>query len=332
MFIFIVILTLICLISICYVFKCIGYIPFLQYFGSELDLNVERIKVSRNFNGNEYIKNLIMLSITPIISYIAYIYMSITKEKRWKILFIVLLILNLLALTYNFEKSPIIYYLLFFYIIKVILGKNFEFKKIIPIVCIFIIIIFLLYRIVIGYTGPLISLKHGPVSRIILTQVATLFLHVDAFPNQIEYLEGHSFPKILVPFLGEGDYDIRSGRLVVELYNTYTVRKGIAGVMNTLFVGEAYANFGIIGVVIAPFIAGIIFSAILAWFIKSKKTIINIAIYIQAFASFIGVLQGGFVEFFYNIKFIEIILLMCLIKFIINPQKYIGKIWINKAR
>jgi len=325
MFICMVILTLICLMSIMYVFKCIGYMPFLKYFDSSMNLDIERIKVSRNFNGNEYIKNLIMLTITPLISYITYIYMSITKEKRWKILFIVLLILNLLALTYNFEKAPFIYYLLFFYIIKVILGGTFKFQKIIPIICICIIIVFILYRGIFGYRGPLISVSSGPVSRILITQVATLFLHIDAFPDRIEYIGGHSFPKVLVPFLGEGDYDIRSARLVMELYNRQAVKKGTAGVMNALFVGEAYANFGIVGVLIAPILLGIIFSAIIAWFIKSKKNPINIVIYVQAFSLFTGALQGGFVEFFYNIKFIEIIILMCLINFAIKKCEFLWR-------
>ena len=40
--------------------------------------------------------------------------MKVTKEKRWRILFILLLFMSVLALTYNFEKSTIIYYFIFY--------------------------------------------------------------------------------------------------------------------------------------------------------------------------------------------------------------------------
>lgn len=319
------ILAIVCTMSIIYVFICIKYIPLFQYFNSDMDLAVERINVSRKFSGNEYIKNLIMLLITPIISYISYIYMRLTKEKKWKILFAILLISSILAITYNFEKAPIIYYFLFFFIIEVMMGNTFDFKKIIPVILITAIIVLILYKIVMGYTGPIFSLSSGPMSRILITQVATLFLHVDAFPENTEYLYGRSFPKELVGFLGEGNYDVRSGRLVMELYSKSSVEKGTAGVMNTLFVGEAYANFGIIGVIVAPIIAGIFFSTILAWFLKSKKNPLNMVIYLETFIIFKDVLQGGFVDFFYNIKFLVMLLMMIgIIKII----KY-DKLWIK---
>lgn len=330
-FICLVILSIICLVSIIYVFCCIKYVPILQYFNSDVDLAVERINVSRNFDGNQYVKNLIMLLITPIISYIAYIYMRTTKEKKWKLLFAFLFILSILALTYNFEKSPSLYYLIFFFVIEIMLGNTFKLKTVIPIICTCAIIVLILYKVVLGYTGPLFSLSSGPMGRILITQVSTLFLHIDAFPENVEYLGGHSFPKILFGlFGGNGEYDVRSGRTVMELYAKSTVENGTAGVMNTLFVGEAYANFGIIGVIISPIIVGIIFSAILAWFLKSKKKPINMVIYLELFIIFKDVLQGGFVDFFYNIKCVVMLVMLVGIMKIIDCDKIWEKVRIPK--
>ncbi len=56
-----------------------------------------------------------MLMITPLLSYIAYIYMRTTKENKWKVLFGASFILNFFFVkTYNFEKSTnYILYMLF---------------------------------------------------------------------------------------------------------------------------------------------------------------------------------------------------------------------------
>ena len=42
--------------------------------------------------------------------------------------------------------------------------------------------VILFYYLLFGYNDTFLSLSHGPISRILITQVATLFLHFDAFP------------------------------------------------------------------------------------------------------------------------------------------------------
>ena len=331
LYICLLVLIIICLISIIYVFTNIGYIPILQYFNSDIDLAKERINISRNFDGNQYIKNLIMLLITPIVSYIIYIYMRATKDKKWKVLFGISFLLSILAITYNFEKSPILYYLLFFFVIEIMLGNTFKLKSFIPILCVCVVIILILYKFVFGYEGPIFSLSSGPIGRVLITQVSTLFLHVDAFPEHIPYLNGHSFPEIMTGFMGDGAYDVRSGRAIMEVYSKSSVENGTAGVMNTIFAGEAYANFGIAGIIIAPVFVGLIFSAILAWFLKSRKTPLNMIIYLESFIIFKDVLQGGLVDFFYNIKFLVMIIMMVGLIHIIKCDKIWSKIKIPKA-
>ena len=96
----------------------------------------------------------------------------------------------------------------------------------------------------------------------------------------------------------------------MELYNPAAVENGTAGVMSTVFIGEAYANFGYAGVIIAPIIVGIIFSAILCVYIKSNKTPLNIVLYLECFITFTTVLNAGFVDFFYNVQFFVILIVI----------------------
>ena len=303
-FILVTIALVICLLAMIYVFYCIGYVPFLKYFDSNFDYATERININRNFDGNVYIKNIIMVFLTPLLSYIAYIYMRTTKEKKWIILFIISFILSIIVKTYDFSKGPIIYYICFFFVIEVMLGKTLNLKKIIPYLVIAVILVLVLYYIVMGYNGTIFSLTNGPVSRVIMSQAGALLLHFDAFPDKIDYLSGHSFPPFTKIFFGDGEYDVRSGRSVMEIYFPENVENGTAGVMSSVFLGEAYANFGFVGVAISPIIVGLIFSVILCVYLKSKKTPLNIILYLECFIIFTTVLNAGFIDFFYNIQFI----------------------------
>ena len=309
-FILVTIGLIICFIATIYVFYCIGYIPTLKLFDSNFDFATARINSSRFFDGNIYVKNIIMLIITPLLSYVAYIYMKTTKENKWKILFVLSFILSIIVKTYDFSKSPVIYYICFFFIIEILLGKTFKLRKIIPYITIAVIIIIIFYTVIMGYEGKLFSLSSGPIARIIMGQASTLFLHFQAFPNQIDYLGGHSFPPFTKVLFGEGEYDIRSGRSVMELYNPTAVENGTAGVMSTVFIGEAYANFGYIGLFIAPIIVGMIFSSILCLYLKSKKTPLNMVLYLECFITFTTVLNAGFIDFFYNIQFFVILIVI----------------------
>lgn len=331
-FILVSIGLVICLVATIYVFYCIGYVPLFKFFDNSFDFATERINSGRNFSGNQYIKNIIMLIITPLLSYISYIYMRTTSEKKWKILFGILFILCVFIKTYDFEKAPIIYYVCFFFIIEVMLGKTAKLKKIIPYVIIACILVVVMYITVGGYTGTIFTLSSGPLSRLMITQAGTLMLHFDAYPNQIPYLNGHSFPPFTKVLFGDGEYDIRSGGEIMQLYNPTAVENGTAGVMSTMFMGEAYANFGFIGVAIAPIIVGIVFSSILCIYLKSKKTPLNIILYLECFIIFTNVLQAGFIDFFYNINFLVVIIVIYGIKILAGKMYKISNLKIMEKK
>lgn len=319
-YILVIIATIICLISIIYVFYNIGYISFFKLFDRNFNFSEERISIGRNFKGNQYIKNIIMLGITPILSHIAYIYMRTTKQKKWIILFAILFIVNIFVKTYDFSKAPLIYYVCFFFIIEVLLGKTSSFKKIIPFVVSAIVLLVILYITVGNYKDNFISLSNGPLSRAVVTQAGTLFLHFDAFPNKSEFLKGHSFPPLTKILFGEGEYDIRSGRKVMEIYNSDAIENGTAGVMSTMFIGEAYANFGYLGIIISPIIVGFIVSTILCVYLKSQKTPLNMILYLECFIIFSTVLQAGFVDLFYNISFLIVLIVIFGIKVLTSDK------------
>lgn len=316
-FICVLIGLIISLLSTIYVFKCIGYVPLFKYFDNNFNFSTARIENSRNFIGNEYIKNIFMVLLTPLYSYISYIYYKTSNEKKWKILFIISFVLSIFTKTYNFEKAPLIYFVCYFFLIKVLLGETSKLKRILPFVLSAVILIIGSYIIIGNYQGNILTLSSGPLSRIIMTQAGTLLLHFDAFPVYINYLYGSSFSKVFALIFGTGKvFGVRSGRLLMEYYNKNAILNGTGGVMSTMFLGEAYANFGIYGILFSPILVGIIFSSIFCIYLKNKKTPLNMVLYIECLIIFTTVLQAGFVDFIYNISFVVIFLVVFAIKFI----------------
>lgn len=283
-----------------YVFKCIGYFPLKRLWstgGSELSVN--RIEITRAFRGNVYIRNIIMLTVTPLISYIAYLYMRITKQWKWRFLFALLFLYSVIAKTYNYEKSPVIWYLFYFYILEILLGNKKVIKWLVGIGTAGILIILWFYYGVFGYEGSIFTLSNGPVSRLLITQAATLFLHVQAFPELSPYLEGASMSRLWGKILGLSSSGVRSGRVVMELFNPTGVKNGTAGVMNTFFIGEAYANWGMPGTLLAPVYVGFLYSVVTCCFLKQRKTPLVIGMYLIVFVNFSQILLGGFTDYLY---------------------------------
>ena len=314
-FVIMVFLTFLGIAATAYVFKCIGYIPLLKMFETGFDSATARIEIGRNFEGNSYIKNLVVSLLTPLLSYISYIYFRSTKKAKWFVLFSIQAILCVFIKTYDFSKSPILYYLIGFYLIETALGTV---KSLKPIVFLGILvggIIFVQYGGINGVSNYL-TIYSGPIGRILMTQIATLFLHVQAFPGQVDFLDGASLPTILARVIGSPSSWERSGRVVMELYNPAGVKAGTAGVMNTIFVGEAYANWGYVGVLIAPIIVAFVLSAVFNYAVSAPKNPFNLTLYLALFQTLTSSLQGGFVDFLYSSSVIVMIIFIKGIAFL----------------
>ncbi len=305
-------LIIICTLSTMYVFLHLGYIPVVSMLKGG-NLNALRQSGNRNFSGNQYVKNLIMATLTPFVSYFTFIYYKITKSKTWKMLFYYMVILSVVVLTYDFSKSPIITYLMGLYLIEVMLGNVTNEEKIRKLVLTTIILILFFYLVMMRVEkSSLLSIYSGPMGRIFFTQIATLFLHVDAFPMKSPFLNGASFNGWM-SFLIPNAANIRSGRVVMSIYNAQGVETNTAGVMNTLFVGEAYANYGIIGVIIAPIVFGIVIGFFAYMLPALKKRPTSILLYVQLTLQFTLIIEGGFVDIFYSASTIFLVLVTIML-------------------
>lgn len=308
-------LILLCLCAIIYVTATIGYIPVIEVFKENADVNVLAQASNRNFHGNVYIKNIIMIWMPPYLSYYAYIKMRSTGLKSWKRIFAVLFAMSVFVVTYDLSKAPIINYFLGLYLIDVMIGKIKNRKRFLIFVLLGAAIILMYYVIMLDAKHSILSIYTGPAGRIIFSQIATLFLHVQLFPAYHPYLCGASFVRWF-QFVFPAASGMRSGRVVMAAFNPEGIEENTAGVMNTIFVGEAYANFGMAGVIVAPIIFGVVIGIAAYMLPKLKKTPVTVLLYVEMTLMFITIVEGGFVDIFYNAIFIIAIGLALLLELV----------------
>mgnify|MGYP001499111706 CR=1 FL=1 len=313
-------LSVISLLAILYTFWKTSYIPIIELLkGNEEFSPAElRILAQRNFEGNVLIRNIFAIALTPLLSLIAYVYSVRTKLVKWKLLFLVLFAGSVMINIYDLAKAPIFFYLLMFVLLRLYIGESrFTLKKLTLWGIIGFVMLVAMYIVIQGASDikTFLSFNSGPIGRLILAQISPTFLHLDLFGETLPYLKGRSMPSI---FLNLFDLEqIRSARLIMTTVFPEKVEAGTAGVLNTLFIAEAYANFGYTGIVFATFYVAVLVQIVYIIFLRLPKNPIFLSLYIYFSINIPRTLVGGFSDFLFNpIWFLLTFLLVGILLFI----------------
>jgi len=307
-----VFLTLLCFIAILYTFYTLRQIPLMAVISgaSAEELSITRVTTYRGFQGNIYLRNIVAVGFTPILSYIAIGYSLMYKTLKWKTLSFALVSLAFIVVTYDLSKAPLINYLLGIVFLLVLAGKL-KRKHVLLIGGGLFLLIIIMYVLLGHVTDPrlLFAWNTGPIGRIILGQVTSLFYHFRIFPDMHPFLHGASLPALFLKMMGSSIEHKTSARLVMEIVNPAGIASGSAGVMNTLFVAEAYANWGWPGLVLAPFWVGLVIQTIYIFFLRSRKTPVLLGLFAFLAYKIPSMVTGGFIGFVYNPGMLAIVLL-----------------------
>lgn len=315
-------LSLISIASVAYTFITIGTIPLTSVFSgrSTLFLSILRNEVGREFAGVALIKDLFAITFTPIMSYTAYAYYKKTGLFSDHLWFIVMFLFSILILTYNLAKAPVIFYLLGFMFFNILMNKEISRRTLLVIFGSIIFLLITMYILLFSGDINFFNIASGPLGRVFFTQSAGLYLTIDSFPNFHGFLGFNSFSNLLSILMGEQHLE-RSARLLQDIYNHSSFLDGSAGVMNSLFVAEAYANFGILGVFLSPIYVGFVIQNFYIILLKLKKTPLFIAIF--TYFSLRSIVNGGFNDFIYNpLMSILIIITIAIVLFSAFLKKY----------
>src|SRR5690625_1705357 len=281
-----------------YTFWVIGYYPFAKAFTSSAsELGAIRFTATREFAGNVYVRNTFALTMTPVLAYAWVVYYKLSRSPADLVAMIVTLFFATSILYYNFEKSPLLWFVLSFVFLTYYLYGRLNVRYAAWSAVVVAVFIATLYIWAGVSPEELISYNTGPVGRVILVQSAGLFASFDVFPDQHSFIGFASISRLLSEVVGF-EYVERSARIVMMLYNPWGIEAGTAGVMNTIFIGEAWANFGIIGILLSPLWVGFLLQTLNIFFLKSPKN----PVYLAFFVSFSvgGSVTGGVNDYLYS--------------------------------
>lgn len=310
------ILSVISVFSVLYVMASLKSIPIAGIFQglAAEELARMRIQASREFSGNEYVKNIFALGLTPILSYVAFTYYKMTKTKFDLSFFVLLALSSSLILTYDIAKAPLIEYFLGFIFLTVLINGSLKRKTLFFAFFLVIIVLITMYFLIAHITdaSQLFSYNGGIIGRIILSQAAGTYLSFDIFPSIVGHI-GFSSVSSFLNSLFDLENSERSARLLMEHTNPKAVEAGLAGVINSLFIAEAWADFGLLGVLIAPFYVGVVIQTLFMFFLKMPKTPLLLGLF--TYFSYKGSVTGGFNDYLYNAGYFVIIIFFVWIYF-----------------
>ena len=302
------ILSLLSLLAVLYTLAVIGGSPLRSLISGAdvMDMALMRAEAKSNFGGNEYIRNIFGLTLTPFLSYVAYGYKTLKNSRFNRLWFWTMFVSSVLILTYDLEKGPALFYLLGFLFFKVYLGYKLSNKILITIGGCILGLIVAMYLVLSTYDiSGMFVFNQGIIGRMTLSSNAGVFMSYEVFPKSHDFLGFSSFSNVLNDLFGL-PHNERAARIVMEHVNPSGVSAGIAGVYNSLFVSEAWANWGLVGVILSPVYVGFIIQCLYLFLLKNKKTPFFIALFVVY--TIRCSINGGINDYIYNVSTVVMII------------------------
>lgn len=310
-FVTMAIASAVCLGAVIYTFAVIGITntPMWALFFKDLtarELAIARINATSAFPGNSLIKNIFAITLTPVISYIVFVYARKTREKKWFLLFVPLFIAATVMSFWDLQKAPILIYWGTFLYLNIYYGTHVKIKHLVIFGAISFVGIILMYFFISGSSLQKILSPDGPINRLLLTSAMGLILHLEVYTYRALPLKGASLRSVAGKLAGFEE-TLRSARDVMEHVNFEGVMRGTAGVYNGLFLGEAYANWQQMGVWISMVHVPLLFALMHYVFMKLEKNPFTVSLYTYLTVRFLFNLHGGYTDYVLSTDWLAVI-------------------------
>jgi len=283
--IILIFLSILSLLSVSYVYFVmyfkIGTIPILELIKGASYEKLIMIRISTSYQfASDYIYRLGGTALTPLLAYIYYVYcLKLAPSFKYRVLFIFYTLLSILILGCDLKKGWVLNFFIGILLIKIMLNGGIKFVKLAFFVLITLASLLWIYSASQGLGNIVLAFRECFLPRLLIGQIAPLYHYFLIFPDRIPFLHGASFPTWMHRFFGTGLEHISTPLLIKSIWNPELFFAGKSHYGNTFFVGDAYANFGWIGVFLSPIIVGLELGIVYTTFLCLPKNPINIAIF-----------------------------------------------------
>jgi len=307
--------VLVGLIGFCFfvLFVYLSKVPSIALFvalseGASSDSHLARSLMGNDFSGKYHWYSLIMHDLFNIVTFALFSAFLLTRRKILFFFFLVAFLGSSFTAVMATEKGPfaqILIGLLLVYGITLLKGK-------IPIKATIILLITLFSSLIIFYiffmgSKDVFSAFVSIFSRALAGSIQPAYHYLEFFPYHQDFLMGRSFPN------PGGILPIEPYRMTVEVMNWVNPNDyGIVGTMPTVFWAEAYANFGVLGVILIPFIIGVVLYAVYYLVDKIENTPLKIGFFVWLMQHYQSLSKTGFSGYLIDFYFIMLLFILIL--------------------
>lgn len=194
------------------------------------------------------VHNVVAGWLSPILTLVAFGYLRKSGRMRYVVIFVLFFSVTSLLLLYRLEKAPIVRFFAMIVLAGALYQGRLRWRTIVISLSIILFLLVGMYVVIMGAEGLSPALNFM-VERIVFAQHAGTVLAFDYFPSQEPYLGGFSFVPFSSRFFGERLTESFALRLMRH-YNPAAWTRGAAGYTATLFVAEAFASWGVVGILL----------------------------------------------------------------------------------
>lgn len=230
-----------------------GSIALVEVFTGG-DVASARSRMTNDFSGRYHWYRLFFYDFSWIIALTFYALAFTFRSKITWFLFSFSFLCMIFFLTTSVQKAPIVFFLGTVFLVHAYIrsNKKISMGKISVLGVIGLASLVVMYTFFMG-SSDVSSALSSTASRALTGQLSGAYNYQWIFPEQVDHLRGKSFPNPggILPF---EQYPLT--REVMAIVHPHLADRGVVGSQPTMYWGEAYANFGWLGVLVAPLYVG----------------------------------------------------------------------------
>lgn len=302
-----------------YLSKISSVALFVTLFESVSEAKVARSMMGNDFAGKYHWYSLVIHNLANILTFSFFSIYLLARKKVYLFTFVLTFLVSAFTALMATEKAPFAWLLIGLFLVYVLMTSNgrYPLKKLLIFFPIVLTFMALSYVVFMGFSelGRVFS---SLFSRIFAGSIAPAYNYLEFFPQHQEFLLGASFPNP-AGILPHEPFELT--KEINNWLNPSMIESGIVGSMPTVFWGEAYANYGLIGVLIVPFIIGFLLyfvEVIISIFIDTP---FKVGFYVWVLLHYKDLSVTGFSKYFIDFHLIVLAFVFILITFIANNFK-----------
>lgn len=295
-----------------------SHVPFFTLLkGNMSEAAIERVEVRYNFGGVEYVRNLLGYLMMPIFAYYAGIHAVARRKLIYWIFFALNFLMAALLLVLDTQKAPVVFFFIGLLILYTLTNGGVSKKRFVAYFVSAILLIGVGYSVTTkkDMWGQISNLDSALWGRVFVSEYGGYLLSLELFPDVIKQPTWQiGVPTFILDWVGAEKEE--SARLLMKYINPEGVARGEANLISSYYLGEAWANYGILGFLLAPFVVGVVVQSVHIFLLKKPKEPLIMAFY--SYMTVRWILSSGFVNFLYLKIILYPLVLYYFFKMLVN--------------